>query len=145
MTRPKNAFEVARDAQMQIDRGINSREDLQAALAAQFECADRIDALGRHVTELAALESVLSRSAADYAASHPEAMDKPLAPVRINISQGVVRAGNVTYTLTETRGEKPTRLWSRPRSGPSSARRRSCKPPRWAGAAQSIEAPSSMD
>ena len=114
-TKPKNAFEVARDAQMRIDRGISSREDLCAALAAQFECADRIDALGQHITELAALESVLSRSAADYAASHPEAMDTPLAPVRPNISQGVVRAGNATYTLTETRGEKLTRLWSSPR------------------------------
>ena len=113
-TKPKNAFEVARDAQMRINRGISSREDLLAALAALFECADRIDALGRHMSELAALESQLSRSAADYAASHPEAMDTPLAPVRPNISQGVVRAGNVTYTLTETRGEKPTRLWSRP-------------------------------
>lgn len=113
-TKPKNAFEVARDAQMQINRGINSREDLCAALAAQFECADKIDALCQHVTELAALESVLSKFAADYAASHPDAMDTPLAPVRPNISQGVVRARNVTYTLTETRGEKLTRLWTRP-------------------------------
>ena len=113
-TKPKNAFEVARDAQVQIDRGINSREDLCAALAAQFECADKIDALCQHVTELATLESQLSKLAADYAASHPEAMDTPLAPVRPNISQGVVRARNVIYTLTETRGEKLTRLWSRP-------------------------------
>lgn len=110
----KTAFEVARDAQMRIDRGINSREDLLAALAAQFECADRIDALGQHITELAALESALSRSAADYAASHPEAMTSPLAPVRPDISQGVVKDRNVTYTLTETRGEKLTRLWTRP-------------------------------
>ena len=49
------------------------------------------------------------------AASHSEAMTSPLAPVRPDISQGVVRAGNVTYTLTETRSEKPTRLWSRPK------------------------------
>ena len=112
--KPKSAFEVAQDAKLQLDLGINSREDLHAALAAQFECADRIDALGQHISELAALESLLSRSAADYAASHPEAMDTPLAPVRPNISQGVVRARNVTYTLTETRGEKLTRLWSRP-------------------------------
>ncbi len=112
-TKPKNAFEVARDAQMQIDRGISSREDLLTALAAQFECADKIDALCQHVTELATLESQLSKLAADYAASHPEAMDTPLAPVRPNISQGVVRTRNVTYTLTETRGEKLTRLWSR--------------------------------
>ena len=110
----KTAFEVARDAQMRIDRGINSREDLLAALAAQFECADRIDALGQHITELAALESALSRLAADYAASHPEAMTSPLAPVRPDISQGVVKDRNVTYTLTETRGEKLTRLWTRP-------------------------------
>ena len=113
-SKQKTAFEVARDAQMQINRGISSREDLLAALAAQFECADRIEALSQHITELASLESVLSRSAADYAASHPEAMDTPLAPVRPNISQGVVRARNVIYTLTETRGEKLTRLWSRP-------------------------------
>ena len=113
-SKPKTAFEVAQDAKLQLDRGINSREDLCAALAAQFECADRIDALGRHITELAALESALSRSAADYAASHPEAMDRPLAPVRLNISQGVIKDRNVTYTLTETRGEKLTRLWTRP-------------------------------
>ena len=113
-TKPKSALEVAQDAKLRIDRGISSREDLLAALASLFECADRIDALGQHISGLAALESALSRSAADYAASHPEAMDKPLAPVRINISQGVVRAGNVTYTLTETRGEKLTRLWTRP-------------------------------
>ena len=113
-TKPKNAFEVARDAQMQIDRGISSRGDLCAALAAQFECADKIDALGQHLTQLASLESQLSKLAADYAAAHPEAMDTPLAPVRPNISQGVVRARNVIYTLTETRGEKLTRLWSRP-------------------------------
>lgn len=113
-SKQKTAFEVARDAQMQINRGISSREDLLTALAAQFECADRIDALGRHITELAALESQLSKLAADYAASNPEAMDTPLAPVRPNISQGVVRARNVIYTLTETRGEKLTRLWSRP-------------------------------
>ena len=113
-SKQKTAFEVAQDAKLQLDRGINSREDLCAALAAQFECADRIDALGQHISQLAALESMLSRSAADYAASHPEAMDKPLAPVRPDISQGVVRDRNVTYTLTETRGEKLTRLWSRP-------------------------------
>ena len=113
-TKPKNAFEVARGAQMQINRGISSREDLCAALAAQFECADKIDALCQHVTELAALESRLSKAAADYAASHPEAMDTPLAPVRPDISQGVVKDRNVTYTLTETRGEKLTRLWTRP-------------------------------
>ena len=113
-TKPKNAFEVARDAQMQINRGINSREDLCAALAAQFECADKIDALCQHVTELAALESQLSKAAADYAASHPDAMDTPLAPVRPDISQGVVKDRNVTYTLPETRGEKLTRLWTRP-------------------------------
>ena len=113
-SKPKTAFEVARDAQLRLDRGINSREDLRAALAAQFECADRIDALGQHISQLAALESQLSRSAADYAASHPEAMDTPLAPVRPDISQGVVRDRNVTYTLTETRGEKLTRLWTRP-------------------------------
>ena len=113
-TKPKSAFEVAQDAKLQLDRGINSREDLCAALAAQFECADRIDALGQHISELASLESQLSRSAADYAASHPEAMDRPLVPVRPNISQGMVRHGNVTYTLTETRGEKLTRLWTRP-------------------------------
>ena len=114
-TKPKSAFEVAQDAKLQLDRGSNSREDLPAALAAQFECADRIDALGQHISQLAALESMLSRSAADYAASHPEAMDKPLAPVRPDISQGVVRDRNVTYTLTETRGEKLTRLWTRPK------------------------------
>lgn len=74
-TKPKSAFEVAQDAKLQLDRGVNSREDLHAALAAQFECADRIDALGQHISELAALESLLSRSSADYAASHPEAMD----------------------------------------------------------------------
>ena len=113
----KNAFEVARDAQMQINRGISSREDLCAALAAQFECADKIDALGQHLTQLASLESRLSKAASDYAAAHPEAMDTPLAPVRPNISQGVVRARNATYTLTETRGEKLTRLWSRPQMG----------------------------
>ena len=118
-TKPKTAFEVAQDAKLQLDRGIKSREDLCAALAAQFECADRIDALGQHISELAALESQLSKLAADYAAAHPEAMDTPLAPVRLNISQGVVRARNVTYTLTETRGEKLTRLWSRPRRFPT--------------------------
>ena len=116
-TQPKNAFEVARDAKLRLDKGINSREDLCAALAAQFECADKIDALRQHITELASLESQLSRSSADYAVSHPEAMDRPLAPVRPNISQGVVRARNVTYTLTETRGEKLTRLWTRPQMG----------------------------
>ena len=114
-SKQKCAFEVARDAQLRLDRGINSREDLCAALAAQFECADRIDALGQHISGLAALESQLSKAAADYAASHPEAMTSPLAPVRPDISQGVVKDRNVTYTLTETRGEKLTRLWSRPR------------------------------
>ena len=132
-TKPKSAFEVARDAQMQIDHGISSREDLLAALAAQFECADRIDALGQHITELASLESALSRSAADYAASHPEAMDTPLAPVRPNISQGVVRARNVIYTLTETRGEKLTRLWSRPTAVPRPPRRLRSDRPRELG------------
>ena len=118
-TKPKSALEVAQDAKLRLDQGIDSREDLLAALAAQFECADRIDALGQHISELAALESLLSRSSADYAASHPEAMDRPLAPVRLNLSQGMVRHGNVTYPLTETRGEKLTRLWSRPRRFPT--------------------------
>ena len=113
-SKPKTAFEVARDAQVRLNQGISSREDLCAALAAQFECADRIDALGQHISELASLESRLSKAAADYAAAHPESMDRPLDPVRPNISQGVVRARNVTYTLTETRGEKLTRLWTRP-------------------------------
>ena len=127
-TKPKNAFEVAQDAKLRLDQGIDSREDLCAALAAQFECADKIDALCQHVTELAALESQLSKLAADYAAAHPEAMDTPLAPVRPNISQGVVRARNVTYTLTETRGEKLTRLWTRPAAPRPPRRLRSDRP-----------------
>ena len=111
-TKPKNAFEVARDAKIALQRGISSKAELCDALARLDDCKDKIDRLAQSITELALLESQLSKAAGDFALAHPEAMDRPLAPVRPNISQGVVRAGNVTYTLTETRGEKLTRLWS---------------------------------
>ena len=112
-TKPKNAFEVARDAKIVLQRGISSKAELCDALARLDDCKDKIDRLAQSITELALLESQLSKMAGEFALAHPEAMDRPLAPVRPGISQGVVRAGNVTYTLTETRGEKTTRLWSR--------------------------------
>ena len=112
-TKPKNAFEVARDAKIAVQRGISSKAELCDALMAQFECSDKIDRLAQSITELALLESQLSKMAGDFALAHPDALDRPLAPVRRGISQGVVRTRNVIYTLTETRGEKLTRLWSR--------------------------------
>ena len=113
-TKPKNAFEVARDAKIAIQRGISSKAELCDALMAQFECADKIDRLAQSITELALLESQLSKMAGDFALAHPDAMDRPLSPVKDGIRQGVVRTRNVTYTLTETRNDTTTRLWSRP-------------------------------
>ena len=112
-TKPKNAFEVAREAKIVLQRGISSKAELCDALARLDDCKDKIDRLAQSITELALLESQLSKMSSEFALAHPEAMDRPLAPVRPGISQGVVRTRSVTYTLTETRGEKTTRLWSR--------------------------------
>ena len=110
--KPKNAFEVARDAKIVLQRGISSKTELCDALARLDDCKDKIDRLAQNITELALLESQLSKMASDFALAHPDAMEKPLSPVKDGISQGVLRSGGRIYTLTETRGEKLTRLWS---------------------------------
>ena len=110
--KPKNAFEVARDAKIALQRGISSKAELCDALAAQFECSDKIDRLAQNITELALLESQLSKIASEFALAHPDAMEKPLSPVKDGIRQGVLRSSGRIYTLTETRNGRMTRLWS---------------------------------
>ena len=110
--KPKNAFEVARDAKIVLQRGISSKDELCDALMAQFECSDKIDRLAQNITELALLESQLSKMASDFALAHPDALDRPLSPVKAGISQGVLRSGSNIYTLTETQNDRTTRLWS---------------------------------
>ena len=111
-TKPKNAFEVAWDAKIALQRGISSKDELCDALARLDDCKDKIDRLAQNITELALLESQLSKRTSEFALAHPDAMEKPLSPVKDGISQGVLRSGGRIYTLTETRGEKLTRLWS---------------------------------
>ena len=111
-TKPKNAFEVARDAKIALQRGISSKAELCDALARLDDCKDKIDRLAQNITELALLESQLSKAAGDFALAHPEAMDRPLAPVSALCRQGVVRSGARTWTLTETNNGSLTRLWS---------------------------------
>ena len=111
-TKPKNAFEVARDAQIVLQRGISSKDELCDALTKLEDCKDKIDRLAQNITELALLESQLSKMASDFALARPDAMDRPIAPVKDGIRQGVVRTRNAAYTLTETRNDRTTRLWS---------------------------------
>ena len=110
--KPKNAFEVARDAKIVLQRGISSKDELCDALMAQFECSDKIDRLAQNITELALLESQLSTRTSEFALAHPDAMDRPLSLVKDGISQGVLRSGGRIYTLTETQNDRTTRLWS---------------------------------
>ena len=112
MTKPKNAFEVARDAKIALQRGISSKDELCDALARLEDCKDKIDRLAQNITELALLESQLSKMASDFALAHPDAMDRPLSPVKDGIRQGIVKFGGRVYTLTETRNDTTTRLWS---------------------------------
>ena len=111
-TKPKNAFEVARDAKIVLQRGISSKTELCDALARLDDCKDKIDRLAQNITELALLESQLSKVASEFALAHPDAMEKPLSPVKDGISQGVLKFGGRVYTLTETRNGTTTRLWS---------------------------------
>ena len=111
-TKPKNAFEVARDAKIALQRGISSKDELCDALARLEDCKDKIDRLAQNITELALLESQLSKAAGDFALAHPDAMDKPLSLVKDGIRQGVLRSGGRIYTLTETQNDRTTRLWS---------------------------------
>ena len=111
-TKPKNAFEVARDAQIVLQRGISSKDELCDALTKLEDCKDKIDRLAQNITELALLESQLSKRTSDFALAHPDALDKPLSSVKDGISQGVLRSGGRIYTLTETRNDTMTRLWS---------------------------------
>ena len=111
-TKPKNAFEVARDAQIVLQRGISSKDELCDALTKLEDCKDKIDRLAQNITELALLESQLSKRTSDFALAHPDALDRPFAPVKDGIRQGVLRFGGRIYTLTETRNDRTTRLWS---------------------------------
>ena len=54
-TKPKNAFEVARDAKIALQRGISSKAELCDALARLDDCKDKIDRLAQSITELALL------------------------------------------------------------------------------------------
>ena len=110
--KPKNAFEVARDAKIVLQRGISSKTELCDALARLDDCKDKIDRLAQNITELALLESQLSKRTSEFAIAHPDALDRPLSPVKDGISQGVLRFGGRIYTLTETRNDRTTRLWS---------------------------------
>lgn len=111
-TKTKNAFEVARDAKIVLQRGTSSKTELCDALTKFEDCKDKIDRLAQNITELALLESQLSKMASDFALAHPDAMGKPLSPVKDGISQGVLKFGGKVYTLTETRNDRTTRLWS---------------------------------
>ena len=111
-TKTKNAFEVARDAKIVLQRGISSKDELCDALARLEDCKDKIDRLAQNITELALLESQLSKRTSEFALAHPDAMDKPLSLVKDGIRQGVLRSGGRIYTLTETRNDRTTRLWS---------------------------------
>ena len=112
MTKPKNAFEVARDAKAVLQRGISSKAELCDALGRLDDCRDKIDRLAQNITELALLESQLSKRTSDFALAHPDAMEKPLSPVKDGISQGFLTFGDRIYTLTETQNDRTTRLWS---------------------------------
>ena len=111
-TKPKTAFEVARDAKIALQRGISSKDELCDALARLEDCKDKIDRLAQNITELALLESQLSKRTSDFALAHPDALDHPLSSVKDGIRQGVLRSGGKVYTLTETRNDTMTRLWS---------------------------------
>ena len=111
-TKTKNAFEVARDAKIVLQRGISSKDELCDALARLEDCKDKIDRLAQNITELALLESQLSKRTSEFAIAHPDAMEEPLSPVKDGICQGVLRSGGRIYTLTETRNDRTTRLWS---------------------------------
>ena len=111
-TKTKNAFEVARDAKIVLQRGISSKDELCDALARLEDCKDKIDRLAQNITELALLESQLSKRTSEFAIAHPDAMEEPLSPVKDGICQGVLRSGGRIYTLTETRNGRTTRLWS---------------------------------
>ena len=111
-TKPKNAFEVARDAKIVLQRSISSKDELCDALTKLEDCKDKIDRLAQNITELALLESQLSKMAGDFALAHPDAMEKPLSPVKDGISQGFLTFGDRIYTLTETQNDRTTRLWS---------------------------------
>ena len=111
-TKPKNAFEVARDAKIVLQRGISSKDELCDALARLDDCKDKIDRLAQNITELVLLESQLSKRTSEFAIAHPDAMEEPLSPVKDGICQGVLRSGGRIYTLTETRNDRTTRLWS---------------------------------
>ena len=111
-TKTKNAFEVARDAKIALQRGISSKDELCDALARLDDCKDKIDRLAQNITELALLESQLSKRTSDFALAHPDALDKPLSPVKDGIRQGVLRFDGRIYTLTETQNDRTTRLWS---------------------------------
>ena len=111
-TKPKNAFEVARDAKIVLQRGISSKDELCDALTKLEDCKDKIDRLAQNITELALLESQLSKMAGDFALAHPDTMEKPLSPVKDGISQGFLTFGDRIYTFTETQNDRATRLWS---------------------------------
>ena len=111
-TKTKNAFEDARDAKIVLQRGISSKDELCDALARLEDCKDKIDRLAQNITELALLESQLSKRTSEFAIAHPDAMEEPLSPVKDGICQGVLRSGGRIYTLTETRNDRTTRLWS---------------------------------
>ena len=111
-TKTKNAFEVARDAKIVLQRGISSKDELCDALTKLEDCKDKIDRLAQNITELALLESQLSKRTSDFALAHPDAMEKPLSTVKNGISQGFLTFGDRIYTLTETQNDRTTRLWS---------------------------------
>ena len=111
-TKPKNAFEVSRDAKIVLQRGISSKDELCNALTKLEDCKDKIDRLAQNITELALLESQLSKRTSDFALAHPDALDKPLSSVKDGIKQGVLRFDGRIYTLTETQNDRTTRLWS---------------------------------
>ena len=111
-TKTKNAFEVARDAKIVLQRGISSKTELCDALARLDDCKDKIDRLAQNITELALLESQLSTRTSEFALAHPDALDRPLSPVSALCRQGAVRSGARTWTLTETNNGSLTRLWS---------------------------------
>ena len=111
-TKTKNAFEVARDAKIVLQRGISSKDELCDALTKLEDCKDKIDRLAQNITELALLESQLSKMASDFALAHPDAMEKPLSTVKNGISQGFLTFGDRIYPLTETQNDRTTRLWS---------------------------------
>ena len=97
--------DLAEEAKALIKNGVTNREAFMAAVPLVVECLDKAKSFNKFVRNLNDAAAKLGALAAEYAKSHPTALDNELHTERDGIISGLVMINEVNYRLTLSKGD----------------------------------------